>query len=93
MGNKLRSRSALIPLALWSAVTALGVALVGGVSDQQAPGYPNLAQAIYYVGAPGLLASAALLTALFAGKNGGRLLAFVLLLPGLILFFGFTGGV
>ena len=93
MGIKLRSRSALLPLALWSAVTVLGVAMVSGVSDQQVPGYPNLAQVTYYVGVPGFLASAALLTALFASKNGGRLLAFVLLLPGLILFFGFTGGV
>ena len=93
MSIKLRSPWALLPLALWSAVTVLGAMLVGSVGDQQAPGYPNLAQVIYYVGVPGFLTSAALLTALFAGKNSGRLLAFVLLLPGVILFFGFTGGV
>ena len=93
MGIKLRSPWALLPFVLWSAVTILGVTLVDSVRDQQAPGYPNLAQVIYYVGVPGFLASAALLTALFVGKKGGRVLAFVLLLPGMILFFGFTGGV
>lgn len=93
MGIKIRSPWALIPFALWSAVTVLGVTFVDSVRDQQAPGYPNLAQLTYYVAVPGFLAGAALLTVLFVGKKSGHVLAFVLLIPGVILFFGFTGGV